>query len=103
MRSAMLWHIVICLDRGSREKNITHFSCKLRPPHTHKQRDVLELERVIPVILEHPHDLVTHPLDLRLGKLHHVITHVVQESYGVGTQPRLLVTPHLILCVVGGV
>ena len=99
----MLWHIVICLDRGSRKKNITHFSCKLRPPHTHTNRDVLELEWVIPVILEHPHNLVTHPLDLGLSKLYYVITHIVQESYGVGTQPRLLVTPHLILCVVGGV
>jgi hypothetical protein len=56
---------------------------------------VLELERVVPLALEVPHQLLRHPLDLRLGELHHVVAHVVAQRQRVGQQPGLGVLPQL--------
>ena len=56
---------------------------------------VPELKRVVPLALEGPHQLLRHPLDLRLGKLHHVVADVVAERQRVGQQTGLLVLPKL--------
>ena len=46
----------------------------------------LELEWVAPVVLKHSHDLLAHPLHLRLGKLHNIVAHIVEQCNRVGTQ-----------------
>lgn len=43
-----------------------------------------ELEWVVPLALESPHQLLGHPLDLRLGELHHVVADVVAQGQRVG-------------------
>ena len=48
--------------------------------------DLLELERVAPVVLKHSHDLLTHPLYLGLGKLHHIVADIVEHGNRVRTQ-----------------
>ena len=49
-----------------------------------------ELERIAPLLPEHVHQLLRHPVDLRLGKLHHVEGNIVQERQTVCQEARIL-------------
>ena len=60
------------------------------------QLDVLEVERIVAADLERLHDLVVHPLDLRLGEVDDADRHVVEERDRVGEQARVLVLPQLV-------
>ena len=50
-----------------------------------------ELEGIAPLLPEHVHQLLRHPVDLRLGELHHNERHVVQQRQAVSQQTRILV------------
>ena len=64
--------------------------------HGVAQLEVLELEWICFSVTHLLHQLVAHPLDLRLGKLVDIKGHVVQECEGVGKQTRVLVRPDLV-------
>ena len=49
-----------------------------------------ELEGVAPLLPEHVHKLLRHPVDLGLGELDHVESHVVEEREAVGQQAGVL-------------
>ena len=49
-----------------------------------------ELERIAPLLPEHVHQLLGHPVDLRLSKLHHVEGNIVQERQTVCQESRIL-------------
>ena len=63
--------------------------------HGVAELEVFELEGVVPLSLEGPHQLLGHPLDLRLGELHHVVAHVVAQGQRVRQQSGFLVLPQL--------
>ena len=42
-----------------------------------------ELEGIAPLLPEHVHQLLRHPVDLGLGKLNHIERHVVQQRQAV--------------------
>ena len=52
--------------------------------------DQPELERIAPLLPEHVHQLLGHPVDLRLSKLHHVEGNIVQERQTVCQESRIL-------------
>ena len=56
---------------------------------------MFELEGVVPLSLKRSHQLFRHPLDLGLGKLDHVVAHIIAQGQGVRQQPRLFVLPKL--------
>ena len=52
--------------------------------------DQPKLERIAPLLPEHVHQLLGHPVDLRLSKLHHVEGNIVQERQTVCQESRIL-------------
>ena len=58
---------------------------------------ILELKWIVSCVFKHSHDFLTHPFHLGLSKLHYIITDIVQQCNGIGTQSRLHIPPHLVL------
>ena len=57
---------------------------------------MLEMERICVMILECAKDLLAHPLDLRFGKLDHVVRDVVEKRERKLGKTGFLTSPQLV-------